>query len=56
MICASTKNVSRESNSLCTKSRGRGALGHDTYFNSIQFAVYSGVNHDYKKCYCYGVI
>ena len=24
-------------------------MGHDTYFNSTQFAVYNGVNHDYKN-------
>jgi len=33
----------------CTKGRVRGTLGHNTYFNSTQFAVYNGVSYDYKN-------
>jgi len=31
---------------VSTKSRGRGSLGHITYFDSTQFTVYNGVTHD----------
>ena len=37
---------SRERMVLSTKSKGRGALGHITYFDSTQFTVYNGVTHD----------
>ena len=47
--CTSTKNISHELNSICTKSRGRDASGHMTYFHSTQFAVYNGMNHGYKN-------
>jgi len=38
-----------ELNSLYTKSKGWGASGRITYFNSTRFAVYNGVSHDYKN-------
>ena len=47
--CLNAKNISRELNSLCTNSRGRGMSGCDTYFNSTQFAVYNGASQDYKN-------